>query len=362
MAGVTMGSLLSLLYLMWRYRHRGSGITRNQIAASEPPYTSRTVTRRLVAFAIPVALGTLATQLTNLIDVTSLQKCLAIVMDRHGDTVRALYADAIAQSGTTDVLAFLTGNRGIAMTYVNLVPNITLTFGVSALPVVTSAWAMKDTRRLRQTVSMVLRMTLLVALPSGIGLSVLAKPIMHLIYSPAEAAVAGSLLQVLGIAVVFICLTAPINAMLQAMGRADIPAKIVLVGGAVKLVLNLALVLNPYVNIQGSAYSTLACYVVMVVLSLWALRRVVRVRLQWRAIVLKPLTAALLCALTAGGVCALLSLWISPGIATVIAIGAAVVVYVLSLLWLRVLTREEVNMLPKGEKIAKVLEKRGWIE
>lgn len=59
------------------------------------------------------------------------------------------------------------------------------------------------------------------------------------------AALVGPLLAVLGAAVVFICLTGPINAMLQAVGRADIPMKIILAGGLIKLGLNVILVLQP---------------------------------------------------------------------------------------------------------------------
>lgn len=169
------------------------------------------------------------------------------------------------------------------------------------------------------------------------------------------------MLEVMGIAVIFICLVAPINAMLQAVGRADIPAKIVLVGGAVKLLLNTTLVLNPYINIMGSAYSTLACYVVMVVLSLIALLRVVRVRLKWRGIFLKPLFSGVLCGVRPGRPTACSRalcrgpwppFWPSslPGI-----------VYVLLLLLLGAFTREDILMLPKGQKIAQILEKRGWI-
>lgn len=75
-----------------------------------------------------------------MIDVVSLQKCLAIVMERSGDIVEGMYAAQIAADGTTDVLGFLTGNRGAVVTFTNLVPNVTLTFGISALPLITSAW------------------------------------------------------------------------------------------------------------------------------------------------------------------------------------------------------------------------------
>ena len=192
-------------------------------------------------------------------------------------------------------------------------------------------------------------------------MSLLATPILNLIYDPVTASVAGPQLQVLGIAVVFICLTAPINSMLQAMGRADIPAKIVLAGGLVKLVLNVILVMQPRLNIIGSAYSTLACYIVMVLLSLIALRRVVGVRLNARMIFVRPLIASVICGAAAWAVNALLALWIPAKVAVVAAILAAVAVYVVALFMTRAIAKEDVLMLPKGEKIAQILEKHNWI-
>lgn len=361
MIGVTAGSFFALLYIMIRYRARGIGFTRTELGGAPSSPSSRRMFRSLLRVAIPVALGTLATQLTNMIDVVSLQKCLAIVMERSGDIVEGMYAAQIAADGTTDVLGFLTGNRGAVVTFTNLVPNVTLTFGISALPLITSAWALRDKRKLKSTVSLVLRITMLVATPCGIGLSVLARPIMRMVYDDVTAQVAGPMLEVMGIAVIFICLVAPINAMLQAVGRADIPAKIVLVGGAVKLLLNTTLVLNPYINIMGSAYSTLACYVVMVVLSLIALLRVVRVRLKWRGIFLKPLFSGVLCGVAAWATNGLLARIMPGTVATILAILIAGIVYVLLLLLLGAFTREDILMLPKGQKIAQILEKRGWI-
>lgn len=361
MVGVTAGSFFSLLYIFLKYRADGSGIAREELASAPPPQSHRTVLRSLLRFAFPVAIGTLATQLTSIIDVVSLQKCLAVVIERDGDIVREIYQKAIAQSGTTDVLAFLTGGRGIAMTYVNLVPNITLTFAISALPVITTAWTLRDREGLQNMTGAVLRITFLISLPAGLGFTVLAKPIMRFIYDPAAAEVAGSQLEVLGLAAVFICLVAPINSMLQAMGRADIPAKIVLVGGAVKLGLNILLILNPRINIMGSAYSTLVCYAVMVILSLYGLRRVMRTRIRWRSVFIRPAPAALCSAAAAWGAHRLFSLILSERIAVLSAILIAVIVYVWILLSAKAILKEDILMLPKGQKIAKILAKYKWI-
>lgn len=366
MLGVTVGAGLAWLYTMWYHHRVGESITRSQLMYAPRSRSGHTVFRALMAIAIPITLGSLATQLTNILDVMSLQRCLKIVMEGDGAaTVRDMYSAQLAAadvSSTADILSWLTGNRGTAMTYVNIVPNITLTLGISALPVVTSAWALRDRRQLKNTVESVLRITLLIALPCGILMSVLAEPLMFVIYGRTHISeVVGVLLHTLGIATIFICLVGPINSILQAVGRADIPVKIILVGGAVKLLLNIVLVLQPGLNINGSSYSTLICYIVMVVLSLRAIRKVVGVRLRYYSVMIKPLMASFLCGGTAVVFNLLFEQFMSRRIAPVLACVVAGIVYLIALIMLKAFTREDILMLPKGKKIEQVLEKYGKI-
>lgn len=76
---------------------------------------------------------------------------------------------------------------------------------------------------------------------------------------------------------------------------------------------------------------------------------------------LKPLIAGGLCALAAFLAYNLVSLILPGKVATLAAIIVACVVYVIALLCLRVIQRSDVRMLPKGQKIEKILEKHGWI-
>lgn len=362
MVGVTAGSFVSLFYLIIRYSHKGDGVTREELAASPRPYSKQRIFRSLLRIAVPVALGTLATQLTTLIDSFSLQKSLAVVMEKHGDIIRSLYSAQIAAGTSADkVIAYLSGQRQTALTWVNLVPNITLSLGISALPVITAAWAAQDRKRLKSMVTQVLRITLLISLPSGFGLAVMARPILNMFNGAEVAAVAGPQLEVLGVAVTFICLVAPIYSMLQAIGRADIPVKIVLVGGVIKVVLNTVLIMNPYINIMGSAYSTLVCYIVMVMLSLLTLRRVVGVRINWSSIFIKPTFATILCSAAAWTFNVLLKFVFPARIVPLLAILIAGFVYAWALLSMKIITKDDILMLPKGQKIAQTLEKHDWI-
>ena len=45
----------------------------------------------------------------------------------------------------------------------------------------------------------------------------------------------------------------------------------------------------------------------------------------------------------------------AQGLATLLAIGAAVVVYGVLVIALRIITREDLKLIPKGEKIARIL-------
>ena len=56
----------------------------------------------------------------------------------------------------------------------------------------------------------------------------------------------------MGISAIFVSLVLPVNAALQAMGRADLPVKLLLAGGAFKLGCNYLLVGVPWLNIQAA--------------------------------------------------------------------------------------------------------------
>lgn len=366
MAGVTLGSLMALVYMLFRYRKHGNGIDPAMLVTEQEEMSQNQALKRLVAIAIPIALGSVASQLTNIIDVTSFQYILKNTLEQNGDIVREMYAVQMAAEEVNvaeneSVLMWLRGNFGIPETYCALVPSITATLGVSALPTITAAWAAKDQRQLTQTAESTLRVTLLLSLPAGVGLSVLATPIMELIYGANTASVTGPMLAIWGAAVAVICLLTPLHAIFQAVGRPYVPVVVISVGGVVKFLLNVLLISQPHLNIMGAVISTVVCYVTMVVLDLILLRAVAKIRVSYVKMTAKTLLAALVCGGLAVGSYNLLNLCISTKLSTILAIFAAVIGYVLALLLFKALKKEDILMLPKGEKIAQILEKRNWI-
>lgn len=362
-AGIALSTLLGTLYLWLRHRVSGDGITQAELAASPKAAGSRVIMARLVRLAVPVCLGALVLNITTLIDISSITNRLSTAITKDAATVLGMYAGAIpAAMELRDIPNFLYGTYTMAVTVFNLVPAITTTFGVSALPVIAAAWSTRNQNDLTRSIESVLRITSLVAFPAGLGLVALAEPILLLIY-PGEAAavVAAPMLRILGIAVLFVSLATPTNSMLQAIGRADVPVKLMLAGGLLKLATNFIFIANPAVNIQIAPYGTLLCYVVILLASLPVLSRAAGVRIHIGKTFFRPLAAAGFCGVSAWASYGLLARALPNGLSTVLAIGTGGVIYVICLFLFRAIAKDDILMLPNGEKIAKTLEKKKLI-
>ena len=244
-----------------------------------------------------------------------------------------------------------------------LVPAITQAFGVSALPSVTAAWTEGDPKKIRRSIESVLRIVAMLTIPAGLGLSVMASPIAYLVYGGKDNApfVIGKILTLLGIAAIFAATSTPINSMLQAIGRVDIPVKLLAVGLVVKVVLNYTLVGIPSINVMGAGTGTIVCYVLITILSLYFLCRETKVTPNFVAIFLKPALASGIAVGAAWLFQKYASYVISGKIATCLAVVVAAFLYAACMLKFRALNRQDFLMLPKGQKIVKILEKHNWI-
>ena len=362
--GVVVSTAAGFLYLSLRHKISGDGISMDQILASPEPYESKDTLRYIMQLGIPICLGSLTLNLTSIIDMTTVMNRLSSVMAQAPDVVRSMYGNAIpADLENSLVPAHLYGAyTSIAMTISNIVPSATTGFGISALPLVSDAWARRSRKDVSKNINMVLRITSLFAVPCGIGIWMLADPICWLFFNkPMGIAIAAPILRVLGIASIFISLTTVMNSLLQAIGRVGVPVRLAVIGGIVKLLLNFLLVGIPGINLQAVGYSTLACYVIMALLSAYVISEVARVRINLPQLLLKPCLAALACGFTAALAYDAISVVWESRLAVLPAVALGALVYLVGVILLKAVRKGDILMLPKGEKIAKILEKYSLI-
>lgn len=125
----------------------------------------------------------------------------------------------------------------------------------------------------------------------------------------------------------------------------------------VKLILNLVLVPIPEIGINGAAWGSVACHLVAFVIAITSLRKTIQLDLTFSRFVIKPLISV-----TIMGICSYfcyitLSGIIAKKMATIIAIVIAIIIYALAIVALKIFSKEEIQKLPAGQKICKVLEK-----
>ena len=200
-----------------------------------------------------------------------------------------------------------------------------------------------------------MRVAALIALPCGFGLLALGGPIMELIaLGNVDTAIAGPILSILGIASIFVCFQLVGTAILQANGIVNLPIITVIIGGVTKILVNYTLVGNPKIMIFGAPVGTLSCFAVISILNLLIIKRCVPNPPRYLVALSKPLAASVVMAAAAWGSHGLLARVLNGSLtrdmaATAGAILVGVVVYVILVLALRTLTREDLEMMPGGK-------------
>lgn len=333
--GVTIGLVVSAAYLWACYRKAIGDLPTGGSVQS----TGATL-RQLLMIAIPITLGSAGLQIINFADTI-------VYMNRLVNAVGLTSQQANELSG---IFEFCRKIFNLPCAFITPIT-------ISIIPAITSHIAMKNTRGVRMVEGSALRITGLIAMPCALGLLSLAAPIMQLLggYTGGKLELAGTLMALLGVTVIFNAVILVTNAMMQAHGDVTTPVINMILGGVIKVIINFVLVGIPSLHIVGVAIGTLVCYLIIVILNILAMRRKKTIDLRSLKGLGKPLLASVLMGAVAYMVNGLLSRLGFGSLACLAAIAAAGVCYVILVIVLRVITYDDCLLLPKGEKIAKIL-------
>ena len=371
--GVTLGTVFGAIYTVLRHKIKKDGVTKEMLVNSPLASPKKDTVKEIVAIAVPTAISSLVLNVTNFIDTWMIQNRLESVVQENYDVIMGIYGDSItaANIAKENIHTFLYGAYDTTLDFRNLIPTIMMTLGVSAIPVISGAVAKKEYKLVNETVNTVFRTTMLIALPAGAGFFALSEPILTLLYNGTEnqsgIAVAAPVLALYGLMMAILTLSSPLTNILQAIGRADVPAKALALGCVFKIGFNYLLIGIPEINIKGAVFGTAFFYFVCIIYNYAVLRKETGVRIDIKTVIVKPLVSTVLCGAAAWGSYRLLSSVLTFGdmsgrlngnsLACIISIGVAVVVYAISILLSKTLVKNDILLLPKGEKIAKILEK-----
>ena len=255
-----------LIYKMRNYRF-------DTVSQPDVPESAGTIFKNLLSIGIPIALGSVALSLINLIDA-------GLCMTRLQSAVGYTYSHAKT----------LYGVYGKAQTLFNLPAAFITPLTVSIVPAISAKLVMDAREEAGKISEDSLRIAIAIALPMGVGLAVLCEPIMNVIYPNAHES-GPLLLCLLGVASVFVCFSLMSTAVLQATGKERLTLYSIVAGGLVKITINWFIVAIPSINIYGAAIGTICCYVTMCVLNLIFINRSFEKGLSMKNIFVRPARA-----------------------------------------------------------------------
>ncbi|MDE7098627.1 MAG: polysaccharide biosynthesis protein [Ruminococcus sp.] len=253
--GVTLSSVGAMLFFavigIFRKKHSGS---ENTVMGR------REISHELISTSLPIGISAVVTNLTAIIDMWTIIGCIS----HFG--CRMEMPSGISEK---DIPDFVYGSfAGIALTVFNLVPSVTNMLGKGILPCITEAWAENNKQALKHHTLQALLTASIIAVPASFGMGVLAPEILMFLFAKQhdEAEICINSLRLLMPGMVCLCLSFPLFSMLQAIGKASAPLKIMFAGTIIKLLGNLILI--PLMGADGAALSTSICYVVILAVSL----------------------------------------------------------------------------------------------
>ncbi|WP_454193192.1 putative polysaccharide biosynthesis protein [Paenibacillus sp. Marseille-Q7038] len=358
MLGSAMGGAAALLCMWFFWLRRGKRRTvhaeqllpkENMLISEKGLKSERKSTSTLLIsvlrYAIPVALGSVVVPLMNMVDTFTVPRLLK-------------------QEGMADIETmrlFGVYNRGIPL--VQLVTMLATTLSVLFIPAIAEAKVRSDQKTIHRQSSLALKWFWLIGLAAAAGMAVLAGPINQMLYITTEGT---NTMRILALTAAGSAVSVIAAALLQGYGAVKAPALIMLTAAVVKTLLNELLV--PYFGISGAAWSSAAAYALAALLNVLLLARMLRLRVSLAAVLLKPFFIIAAMSLTAAGMAWSIeviigALEIGLGnritalVQSLLGITAGVIIFMIGAIRTKWITAEEIAMLPKGEKLLKLLRK-----
>lgn len=296
--------------------------------------------RALVLVIAPVLISSTVYNLCGVVDNAMFGKIMQI--QGHSESEYASYLGIL--SGKYDTL-------------INVPLAVSNALGASLIPSLVAASKTGNKRLVNNRISMFTRFNMMIVIPSAVGLFVLSKPLLDLIFFTEKNDTAASMLRLGAVSVVFYCLSTVTNAVHQGLDNMDVPVK----SAAISLIVHIVALFLMMTLFQWGIYAVILSKIIFAVcasmLNSHALRQKVGYVQEQKKTFWIPLLASTIMGIVSFLVYQLFALVVGEKIATLIALPVAVAVYGTSLVLLGGVKKEEMLEMPKGAVLVRIFQK-----
>lgn len=265
--------------------------------------------------------------------------------------------DALGKSGE------IAASWGVYMGKYHLLFNIPVaianSLSSSLIPSLSRAVAERNRKQVLSRISSAIRFSMIIAIPSTVGLTVLAAPIADLLFASSDNGMLVQMTMVGSVAVAFFSLSTVTNAVLQGINRMQVPIRNASIALAVHVVILLGMLYLFKLGIYSVLYSNIIFALIVCVLNGLSIKRYMRYRQEVKKTFLIPLVASGIMGGAAYGVYQLLYRVLGnvlkgrlETLACIVpAIFVAILVYFVLLIRLGGVDAEELRGMPGGTRL-----------
>ena len=373
--GITISEVLGLIVIWLVYMRSRRNLPSYKLERMKlSKETIKAVGKRLLIIAIPITIGASIMPITGIADTVFIKRLLQaryLSVGFGGEVV-----------GTMAEQAFV-ALRSYVTPLINMPAVLTIALSMSLVPAIAPMRAARDRRGVRRVGATGTKLAMIIGAPCAVGLFVLGGPIMAMLFNkvaksvgehgtyyltgfipqiiniqPGQEvsiyAIAGGIMQISAIGVLFLSLVQTLTGVIQGMGKQNIPVIFLIIGGIVKVLSMVILMKFTRLGILGAAISTVLCYVVAGIGDTVYMIRRADIRLNWFDTFGKPLLSALVMGVIVYFAYQLIYKLGHPTVATFASILIGGVVYFAGLWLLRALNKNDMEFMPASGKLKKI--------
>lgn len=343
----TLAVIIAFYYLIIFYKKREKSINiecKKQTVPTENK-TTKELIKIILIISIPLTLGSLMSVINSTIDTVTISNGIQKAYEGLIIGKQLLETKAMEMAGILSKIE----------TIIHLPLAINAAFAVALVPAISSAVAKKDFTQAKKRLSFSFFATMLITIPCAVGLTVIAGPILKMIY-PLEPDGA-LILQLTTITMILVGINYVINGALYGIGKTYVPVIGLIIGGIVKLILNIILISNPDINIYGATISSIVCQLIVLIVCIFVMNKHIKLKIETKKHIIKPIASSIIMGIMVYLSYNGLSNFFGNAISTILSMCIGVIVYTLAIILTKTLSREDFHMIPFGAKMFQILVK-----
>lgn len=342
--GTGISVIITLLFMCFVYYLNKNIIQRRiQLESSANIETYGNIMKNIFSTVTPIILSTFAYNFSTTLNQTLYSKI-------------SIYIKGFQEEAVATMFGIFAGK---AVVIANIPIAIAASMSASLLPSISETYIQGNIIETKQKIDSAIHTTMLISIPAAVGLAVLSKPVVQLLYPQnSSLLLASNLLRCLSISIVFYSLSTLTNAVLQGIGKAKLPVINAFISLIIQTIVLAIILLNTGWDLYGLAAVTIIFSLLMCILNNISVYRILSFKMNIKKSFIIPFSASAIMGIELHfSYLALYAICKHNAISLFMAIIVAALLYFLVLIKFRGINKDELGVLPKGSTMIKIAER-----